>query len=259
MCDTFMAGIFSRKKAYGILILRQLLHERKYMDNEELTVRQYADSLEAFGYMALGEPYVHYKIQLGRETIQFYLDFNKHHTQTLIAGGYLRSNPSAMRDAIFNQDKLEARYTLTDFVKEFDTKKLICPKLKDLKKNGRLLGRSTSTKHLTFFLAQSILDQDTMSVSSTIEDQQVTNSKLLSELLKSYESIGRPEQLAYVARLNYFTTKEKIEFVSLPLSYLSSSFEPSDNYSSITLPRESTPRTLRNNITPYARKLVSVS
>ena len=226
------------------------------MKTEELTVRQYADSLEEFGYMALGEPYVHYKISLGKETIQFYLDFNKHHTQTLISGGYLEPNPSAMRDAIFNHDKLESRYTLTNFVKEFDNKKIICPKLKNLKHEARLLGRSTSTKQLTYFLAQSILDQDKIKNNSQIVPD--IGIRILPELLKSYDSIGRPEQLAYVARLDYFTTKEKAEFVSLPLSYLVGSFEPANSYASITLPQSSTKHTLKNNITPYSRKLISV-
>lgn len=224
-------------------------------------MRQYADALEAFGYMALGEPYVHYKIKLGKETIQFYLDFNKHHTQTLISGGHLRSDPSALRDSIFNQksSKLDTIYTLTDFVKEFDTKTIVCPKLKNLKKDGRLLGRSSSTKHLTFFLAQAILDQDVLEKKPKENNAHVSRTELLSELLKSYDSIGRPEQLAYIARLDYFTTKEKIEFVSLPLSYLTRSFEPSDGYASITLPRESVLSTFRESITPYARKLIPIS
>jgi len=222
-----------------------------------LTVRQYADSLEELGYMALGEPCVYYQIKKGRESIRFYLDFDKHKTQVLLSGGHLDSDPAAMRDSIFNLNKLNKRYSLTDFVKEYHSKTLIAAQLEDLRRHGNVLGRSTNTKYLTYHLAHEILQNDILSDKNASHSR--LSTKVLPELLQTYNSIGRPENLAYIARLSYLSNADKAEFVDLPLSYLARSFSPPSTYEYITLPRTVVNIAGKESIDPYSRQYVSIS
>ena len=226
------------------------------MEYKEFTVTQYADTLESTGRLALGEPSVHYQIKSGKEHVRFYLDFENHGTQAVLAEGNLCQPESSVRKSIFQDGVSSKNYSLNEFVKVFENRNLYAEKLNNLQIEGHpILGKASATKYLTLFLARQILEKD--SFNSTDNFNKVLALESIRDILrKTYNAIGRPEHLAYISRLSYFDKNQKIEFIDLPFEYMERSFKPPVSYKEITIPYLSREE---SKALPYLRNQVKVS
>jgi len=197
------------------------------------SIQKYAIELEKLGYMSLGEPLVFYKLHYGQEKVWIYLNLKNHGTQIILGQGTIETNKLGwfFRD----QAKNGKVFTLSQFIREYEKITVNFGQPDDLRHHSAYLGRSSNTKCLTHWIAQSILEEDdvTYDYLPLLEE----SKHVATNLLKStYDFIGRPETLAYLSRLAYFSSVEKAEFVDLPFEYMVKSFLPPHGYNSITLP-----------------------
>lgn len=206
------------------------------MKTTMLSSLDFARYIEAEGFLAFGEPYVHYELVRGKEKITFYLTYPTHGVHSILFSTEIYCRPSGYRKSIFDESgDIQTSFTvlLSDFVTKFANRWILLPEKLELYKAAGFVGNASSKKKLTWFLARNILVHD--KEKSTI-DFRLKELRLSSIIMATSDSIGRPEQVAYLSRFDTLSENEINEFINFPLEWLYRSIKPSELFYMITMP-----------------------
>lgn len=199
-----------------------------------MSVTEYAEKLETSGLLELGEPLVYYKIEGSFEKLECYLDYTQHSVHIpLLSTNFISSGKEGLYSIFNSKTEYNKPLALSDFVKEHKHRRVKDFDISEFQ-NARLeVSSQSKKKQLTWLLGKRILDLDKVA-NSRIKQERINK---LTELIKfSFDSIGRPEQAAYLSRFDDLTLGEKDAFVSLPIDWMTSMFRYESNNHSITLP-----------------------
>jgi hypothetical protein len=196
-----------------------------------LTTFEYGEKLEKLGLLEIGEPLVYRQIASNNDYIFCYLEYNEHKTHLPIAVTTAASSENEKKNFIF--DDVKDPLPLTDFIQENKNLKIVDFEVPLQKEALRTVGSNSMRKALTWMLAKKILNLD--KGKTELEKQQ--QERAVTSLLKySVNAIGKPEQVAYLSRLQSITLEEQDELVNLPMDWMVKSLRYERPNVSITLP-----------------------
>jgi hypothetical protein len=206
------------------------------MKTATLSSLSFAEHIEEKGFLAFGEPYVHYDIFKETEKLTFYLTYPTHGVHSILFSTKFVSNSSVIRKSLFNEPEENQKPNvslLSEFVAANPKRSICIPENLELKRAAGFVGTESNKKKLTWLLARNILVHDREKSSIDFQDKE----KQLSSIIRSTsDSIGRPEQVAYLSRFDSLTENDINEFMNFPLEWLYRSLKPSKLFYMITMP-----------------------
>lgn len=210
------------------------------MKTISLTTLEFAEFIEEKGLLAFGEPYVKHDVIDGCENLSFYLTYPTHGVHSILITTNFVNNSSTMRKTVFNdyyeKDELEQGTNvilLSDFISENKTRKIYVPNELGISRAAGFVGNESQKKKLTWFLARKILLQDMQKNRLSLYEQEM---RLSSIIRSTPDAIGKPEQVAYLARFDILSEEDIKEYINLPLEWLYRSLKPCESFNTITMP-----------------------
>lgn len=204
---------------------------------ETFTLEEFAEHAEECGLLAFGEPYANYSIKHGQEYLTFYLTYPTHGVQSELAIATLAPDERSKRLMLYGNDEDQTSVDgllLTECLKQFGNRFIEDTGIQyDILNDAALaVGNHSNKKKLTYVLANSILDQDVVTLGA-VEN---AGGRVADFINQNTETITRPEEVAYISRLE-LSLQEKNECLNFPLQWLARAYLPGHPFASITLPK----------------------
>jgi len=200
-----------------------------------ITTLEFAELLEQEGFLALGEPLVSHEVYKGQEHIDIYLTYKSHGIHSELVSTTFLHDASSIRKLMYGDDTLSGKpVSLSEFVDKNKERFVYAEHSEALFRTMAYVGKESKKKRLTCLLASNILNKD--SHNKTVPRTSNTVSKVASIINSNINAIGRPEQVAYLSRLNSLSSGDVKEFVDLPLEWLTRSIQPPEDFRAFTLP-----------------------